>query len=96
MLVQVGVLRYVRDYISANHEFSHEDPDVHHVEFMFDCTLLGDLAEAQPTNPDDDQLGLVWLPVAELASFRLYPSRLRTLLIQERDPLANVYLGDVN
>jgi len=94
--VQVGALRYVRDYISANHEFSQEDPDVHHVEFMFECTLLGDLAEAQPTNPDDDQLGLTWLPSAELTSFRLYPRHLRTLLAQERDPLANVYLGDIN
>lgn len=94
--VQVGALRYVRDYISANHEFSQEEPHVHHVEFMFECMLLGNLAGAQPSNPDSDQLGLAWLPLAELASFRLYPRRLRTLLTQERDPLSNVYLGDVN
>jgi len=94
--VQVGALRYVRDYISAHHEFSQEDPDAHHVELMFECTLLGDPAEAQPSNPDDDQLGLAWLPLAELAYLRLYPRRLRTLLTQERDPLSNVYLGDVN
>jgi 8-oxo-dGTP diphosphatase len=94
--VQVGALRYVRDYISAHHEFSDEDPDLHHVELMFECSLLGDLATAQPSNPDTDQLGLAWLPLAELPSLRLYPSQLRTLLSQERDPHSNVYLGDVN
>jgi 8-oxo-dGTP pyrophosphatase MutT (NUDIX family) len=94
--VQVGALRYVRDYISANHEFSEEDPDVHHVELMFECTLLGDLATAQPTNPDDDQLGLAWLPLAELPSLRLYPSQLRTLLPQGPVQGSPVYLGDVN
>jgi 8-oxo-dGTP diphosphatase len=94
--VQVGALRYVRDYISNNHEFSAEDPDVHHVELMFECALLGDLSAAQPTNPDDDQLGLAWLPLADLPSLRLYPARLRTLLSHPRDPYSDVYLGDVN
>jgi 8-oxo-dGTP diphosphatase len=94
--VRVGRLRYVRDYISANHEFSDEDPDVHRVDLIFECTLLGDLATAQPTNPDGDQLGLAWLPLAELATFRLYPSQLRALLDPGVGQDSPVYLGDVN
>jgi 8-oxo-dGTP diphosphatase len=94
--VQVGDLRYVRDYISANHEFSAEDPDAHHVELLFECTLLGDPSAAQPLNPDTDQLGLTWLQLAELASLRLYPARLRTLLSREAGQDSPVYLGDVN
>jgi 8-oxo-dGTP diphosphatase len=94
--VQVGALRYVRDYISANHEFSAEDPDVHHVELMFECTLLADLASAQPTHPDNDQLGLAWLPLTELPSLRFYPALLRTLLPRGPGQDSPVYLGDVN
>ena len=96
VLVLVGRLRYVRDYISAHHEFSVEDPDLHHLELMIACSLLGDPAAAQPSNPDTDQLGIAWLPVAELASFRLYPSQLRTLLPQGPGQDSPVYLGDVN
>ena len=94
--VRVGALRFVRDYISANHEFSQEDAGAYHVELMFECKLLGDPASAQPSNPDTDQLDLAWLPLAKLASLRLYPRRLRELLPLTRAKDRNVYLGDVN
>jgi len=94
--VEVGRLRFVRDYIGANHEFSDEHPHIHQVEFLFECRLLGDPASATPSNPDSRQVGVAWLPLAELASFRLYPKLLQKILQKDdgNDPL--VYLGDIN
>ena len=50
--VSVGRLRYIREYIGKNHEFSEHDVDSHQVEFMFGC----EFDEAQPpelgNNPD--------------------------------------------
>ena len=40
--VVIGELRFVREYISNNHEFAHEEPDMHQVEFMFACALVPD------------------------------------------------------
>ena len=35
--VSVGRLRYIREYIGKNHEFSEHGGDLHQVEFMFEC-----------------------------------------------------------
>ncbi len=35
--VEIGPLRYIREYIGANHEFSREDADSHQIDFMFEC-----------------------------------------------------------
>lgn len=94
--VEVGLLRHIREYIGANHEFATEDADAHQVEFMFECALLGDPFSAQPVLPDERQVGIAWLPLADLCSYRLYPLDLRPLLVHGVDPEASIYLGDVN
>lgn len=81
----------------AVHELCHirervaEEP--HRVEFTFRCTLLTEPGVG--TLPDDGQVGLTWLPLAQLAHARFYPLGLRPLLggaIPNGDP---IYLGDL-
>jgi 8-oxo-dGTP pyrophosphatase MutT (NUDIX family) len=94
--VDVGPLRYIREYIGANHEFSREDSDFHQVDFMFECTLLANPAHARPSRPDARQSGIAWLPLATLETSRLYPRELGRLLVNGIDLKATIYLGDVN
>jgi 8-oxo-dGTP diphosphatase len=94
--VEVGPLRHIREYIGANHEFAVEDADAHQVEFMFECVLLDDPFTSEPILPDERQVGIAWLPLADLCSYRLYPLELRPLLAHSIDPAAPIYLGDVN
>ena len=91
-----GQLRLVREYIGANHEFSREDGDFHQIDFMFECELKGDLPGAQPTSPDERQIGVEWLPLATLSASSLFPKELRKLLADGLDSPSTVYLGDVN
>ena len=98
--IVIGRLRFIREYIGAHHEFSEHDGDVHQIEFMFDCHL----AEGQiPTNGpaiDIYQIGVSWLPLAQLEQFRLYPAALieplKNVPFIETNPLKPIYLGDVN
>src|SRR3990172_2790976 len=56
--VMVGALRFIREYIGANHEFSRDDAGFHQVDFMFECALAGDLPDTPPSNPDTSQTGI--------------------------------------
>ncbi len=91
--VQVQSLRFIRDYIGRHHEFAATDGDVHQVELMFECTLVSE--PSAPTVPDQGQIGHAWLPLVDLASYRLYPRALVGVLA--RSPSTEpVYLGDCN
>lgn len=46
-------------------------------------------------HPDLGQVGIVWLPLAEIDSVRIYPKILRNLLTADYKE-ADIYLGDVN
>lgn len=91
--VRMGSLRFIRDYISNNHEFAATDPDAHQVELMFECTLESEPSLA--TNPDSMQEGFAWLEVTNLRGSRLYPRVLEHALCSEENNGA-LYLGDVN
>jgi 8-oxo-dGTP diphosphatase len=94
--IEIGPLRFVREYISNNHEFAHEEPDMHQVEFMFDCVLSPGSQVGNGSMPDVGQLAVTWVPLEDLERERLYPLSLaRALAIGEWDGVP-VYLGDVN
>ncbi|HUG13988.1 MAG TPA: NUDIX domain-containing protein [Thermomicrobiales bacterium] len=94
--VEIGDLRFVREYISNNHEFAHEEPDLHNIDFMFACALAPGARIGNGSMPDEGQLGVVWVPLADLERERLYPLSLaRALAAGEWDGVP-VYLGDVN
>lgn len=94
--VEVGPLRYIREYIGKNHEFADHDLDAHQIEHMFICSIAEDLPDMEGINPDPGQVGIAWLPIEGLTSCRLYPKSLRALLISEHNLSGPVYLGDVN
>jgi len=93
--VHVGKLRYIREYIGKNHEFRDKDGDAHQVEFLFECHLKDGHFPEMGMNPDPSQVGIVWLPLAEIESVRIYPQILRNLL-GAYGKEADIYLGDVN
>ena len=93
--VIVGELRYVREYISRNHEFAASDGDAHQMEYMFTCRLPDGAEPAQGHTPDTWQAGIEWVPLERLTATRLYPAVLRPLLAAGCAD-GPVYLGDVN
>lgn len=92
--VHVGDLLCVRDYISRDHEFAAEEADVHQVEFMFECSLFDRSQVGRGTLPDANQVGVRWVPLAELCASPLYPKALRSWLAEHT--ARPRYLGNVN
>jgi len=90
--VEVGTLKYIREYIGKNHEFGDTD-DAHQVEFMFECRLLTEPDPARAYHLDDGQNGLEWVELAERNAGRVYPKVLIPRLIAGSD---EIYWGDVN
>jgi 8-oxo-dGTP diphosphatase len=95
--VHCGDLVVVRDYIGRNHEFAHDHPDYHGVEFYFLCSLEDTSLVTMGQHPDVTQVGIQWIQLSELSEMAIYPKVLRPLLKRiiegESHP---VYLGDVN
>lgn len=96
IVVEVGDIIFVRDYISRNHEFAETENDAHQVEFMFLCTIDEDAEPKMGTNSDQWQTGVQWLPLGKLSDFALYPSLLKEALSEGIPERASIYLGDVN
>lgn len=88
--IKVNQLKYIREYIGLNHEFKQ---DVHQVEFMFDCELLGEPDLTKATNQDPGQSGLEWILLGEHSQARIYPKVLLERLINQYD---ECYWGDIN
>lgn len=94
-LVEASSLRFIREYIGRNHPFHAErNKNVHQVEFMFECALAPGEEPEVGSVPDDDQIGVSWVPVDSLSEIRLFPSRLCG--IGEDNADLPVYWGDTN
>ncbi|HNT55141.1 MAG TPA: NUDIX domain-containing protein [Anaerolineaceae bacterium] len=89
--VQVGRLRYIREYIGENHEFCATDHN-HQIEFMFECLLLADPDPQQASHYDEGQDGIEWVSL-DSQTHRVYP---KVLLERIRQGYAEVYWGDIN
>ncbi|RLQ94251.1 NUDIX domain-containing protein [Falsibacillus albus] len=95
--VEVGNLIFMREYIGKNHEFSEKHRHVHQIEFMFHCKINEWANVKIGVNPDQDQVGVEWLPIKELYKFDLYPKEIRSRIIGFFQGIENnVYLGDIN
>ena len=77
--IVIGRLQFVLEYIGAHHEFSEYDGEVHQIEFMFRCALEEGLSPFNVTILDTYQIGIYWLPIAQLDRYRLYPAVLKEL-----------------
>lgn len=96
--VDIGELRFVRDYIGRNHEFADVDSERHAMEMMFLCTLPEGAEPSSGAVPDVGQLGVAWVPLQELATARVYPIELSRALARGEGTWDSipVYLGDIN
>jgi len=94
--VAVGDLKFVREYIGGNHEFSAFDFDQHQVEFMFECSLSANYEPTIGEVPDGTQVGVVWIDLDELQNYRFYPGGLIADLKRHKRVDLPIYFGDVN
>ena len=92
--IKPGSVVWIRDYREDNHEFVGRRPGFHQLEIMFNCNLLGEPNMA--SQGDTRQLGLVWIPLAEIEEWSFYPKTLRSRLAAGIPTSGAIYLGDVN
>ena len=93
--VLIGDLACERDYIGASHEFAAHDGWFHQRESYFWCTLPGGVEPVNGAGADEFQIGLRWVPLAELGNHPIAP---RALAGWFATPEADRprYLGDVS
>ncbi len=80
LIIKVGELVFVRDYIENNHEFADIGTDAHQVELMFLCEVINDDNFGKVTLFDNWQTGVEWIEIHKLIKCRIYPSILKTLI----------------
>lgn len=84
---------FVREYIGAHHQDAQSENHVHLVEIIFRCSLPPDVVVKSGSLPDDDQVGIEWLPVADLVNYPFYPRDLRAVLAAAAHD--QIYVGDI-
>jgi len=94
--IEIGPLRFIREYFSSNHEFAAIDHDAHQIEFMFVCKLREGEVPSIGSVPDKDQSGIEWIELKQLEKYRLYPLTMRKHFMDIENKLIAVYLGDIN
>lgn len=93
--VHAHSLIFIREYISANHEFA-DGKKFHSVDFYFLCDLLTEPCEAYAYHKDRAQVGIEWVPLPDLRRINLYPKALINRLADGIQEGTFEYLGDVN
>ncbi len=94
--VDIGELKFIREYIGKNHEFKEWDSEIHQVEFIFVCTIKPGSKIGNGIVPDSMQTGVEWLEISNLGACRLYPKTLSTLVSSDGGFSGKIYLGDTN
>ena len=94
--IEIGPLLFVRDYLGRRHEFAAFEQDIHQLEMMFHCTRLPGDEVGNGHDNDPYQIGVAWLPLAELDAHDFYPRALAPLLAAALPHQGATYLGDVN
>jgi ADP-ribose pyrophosphatase YjhB (NUDIX family) len=84
-VVEIGKLIHVRELIYKEN---------HSVDFLFLCYVADDYIPINGNNPDIGQEEVVWLPIVNLDKYRLYPSPLREILMNQVSE--DVYMGNVD
>jgi len=94
--VEVGKLLYVREYIGKNHEFYRSHQAFHQVENVFRCSLPDPDGIGPGTEHDKKQIGVEWIPLADLPNRRFLPEVIKPFFNNEGFEPSTNYLGDVN
>jgi ADP-ribose pyrophosphatase YjhB (NUDIX family) len=89
--IKVGKLKYIREYIGKNHEFSKTDIE-HQVEYMFVCDLVEEPNLENATHFDEGQEGIEWVEITN-SNNRVYP---KVLIERLNIKYEEIYWGDIN
>jgi ADP-ribose pyrophosphatase YjhB (NUDIX family) len=91
--VEIVRLLHIADF------FKHRDTDPpsrrHLLEILFECTVPSGYTPRSGYRPDKHQIGVVWMPVANLPAVKLVPASLTTYLSESGGDAA-VYLGEID
>lgn len=91
--VQVQELVFVREFIPGRLGYAREfDEGFHQIELFFICELI-DENPASPSEHDKNQIGCVWLPLAELTEKEVYPTNMQRAIQQRHFP--QLYVGNL-
>lgn len=69
-------LKFIREYIGKVGESSWRDADIHQVEFLYECEIVGKDEPRGGTHRDHAQVGIAWLPIDAIVNYRFYPKEL--------------------
>ncbi|MDG5472189.1 NUDIX domain-containing protein [Jeotgalibacillus sp. ET6] len=95
--IEIGEVLFIREYIGKNHEHSAFDSQVHQVEVYFICHLKDENCSPTPLSPDSNQIGIEWVALSEMDSYRIYPKTLKEQIASyTKNKALPIYLGDVN
>jgi ADP-ribose pyrophosphatase YjhB (NUDIX family) len=94
--VEIGAMVYCRDYIGKHHNFYKFHYDFHQLEVVFCCKVEFEKVKEMGESPDNLQVGVQWIPVAEVNQYPLYPSFLKEAIFNKNLDQIPAYLGDVN
>lgn len=89
-------LFYIREYIGKNHTFARHHKQFHQLEVVFRCHLSDGAAVTVGSASDKHQIGVKWLPLADLKTVEFYPRVLATFVDGDDLVVPNPYLGDIN
>lgn len=93
---EIHEVAYIREYIGKNHTFARQHANFHQLEIVFRCSLPADAALDAGHEHDKHQVGLSWIPLAELAQHNVYPQVLTTYCDGTTIAISPLYLGDIN
>ncbi|MBO4276770.1 MAG: NUDIX domain-containing protein [Clostridia bacterium] len=70
--------------------------ETHRIEFMFICTVKGEL-DKKELHYDEDQIGIQWLSIDNILHEELHPYAMRNIIKQYFLGKSNeIYLGEMN
>ncbi|KEK24907.1 NUDIX domain-containing protein [Bacillus gaemokensis] len=75
------------------------DSEIHRVEFMYSCTPVSFTnVKSKSLNMDSKQTGILWLPIADLQHYPLFPIGIRKLIkdFHTGNPSSPVYIGEID
>jgi ADP-ribose pyrophosphatase YjhB (NUDIX family) len=94
--ITIGDIKFIREYIGKNHEFSKWDYDIHQIEYMFECKINPEYILQSGGILDSMQIGVEWIDIKNIRDTRIYPGVLKELIHEDGQLDSRVYLGDVN
>ncbi|WNR46867.1 NUDIX domain-containing protein [Paenibacillus roseipurpureus] len=98
-LIKVKQFVFLREYIGKNHHGNNLiDPKTHVVDHVFICEIVDEHNIGNGIAPDEDYIGIEWIPVTCLNEFRFFPKGLIKNIIEiANDEIPHgFYTGDIN